>query len=469
MSEVTIPYRFKVLGNTAANLAADPGIPKERELVVEIDTGRMKLGDGSTGYAMLPYMGWGNVDFTGLADKKLMAWNASGSKFIPVFLDAVDVTYGAGTVDEALDDLFDDIADAVEEAPIDGKQYGRKDGAWTEITGGGGGGGGGALEFVGSAEVTGAAATSLTISGLDLDADGIYIVEVALENTTASTASIAWTYNADTTAGNYRVQFISGNGTVAGARVSNAVVTSILANECTTTRARITKDRKGRAVMGLESTYGPPSGIIHQFFGHYWSTVANVTSITLTSSVASALAVGSNIKIWKLTETAGSSGGMSFVKTVTVAGSASSSIVVDELDLDSDQQYVVEVVFGNALSSSVDVNLTYNADTTDTNYRYQTLISNGSSTGSGRANLSYCGITAAASNNSIATITIKKDFNGKPSANTVSRENSDANIAMRTTQHMWTPAATNVASFTLTTSSANAFAVGSYVKVFKIT
>jgi hypothetical protein len=139
MSDVVIPYRFKVLGNTAANLAADTGIAKERELVVEIDTGRMKLGDGSTGYTTLPYVGWGHADFTNLADKKLMSWNASGSKFVPVFLDAVDISYGTGTVDQALDDLIDDMGDTVEEAPIDGKRYGRKDGAWSEITGGGGG------------------------------------------------------------------------------------------------------------------------------------------------------------------------------------------------------------------------------------------------------------------------------------------------------------------------------------------
>lgn len=111
MSDVVIPYRFKGLGNTAANLAADTGIAKEREIVVEIDTGRMKVGDGSTGYPLLPYVGWGKADFTGLADGKTMVWNASGGKFVP--------------------------GSAFPEAPADGKTYGRKDAAWAEVTSGG--------------------------------------------------------------------------------------------------------------------------------------------------------------------------------------------------------------------------------------------------------------------------------------------------------------------------------------------
>lgn len=55
--DVTIPYRFKVLANTAAALAADPGIPRERELVFETDTGFFKIGNGSTAYNSLPYAG----------------------------------------------------------------------------------------------------------------------------------------------------------------------------------------------------------------------------------------------------------------------------------------------------------------------------------------------------------------------------------------------------------------------------
>lgn len=63
MSDVVIPgydvedLRFLVRGGTAANLAVVNEIPFVRELVVERDTLRMKLGDGVTHYNDLPYVG----------------------------------------------------------------------------------------------------------------------------------------------------------------------------------------------------------------------------------------------------------------------------------------------------------------------------------------------------------------------------------------------------------------------------
>lgn len=59
---VTIPgytvedLRFLVRGGTAANLAAVNETPFVRELVVERDTLKMKLGDGVTAYNSLPYI-----------------------------------------------------------------------------------------------------------------------------------------------------------------------------------------------------------------------------------------------------------------------------------------------------------------------------------------------------------------------------------------------------------------------------
>lgn len=50
-------YRFLVRGGTAAALAALNEIPLARELIVETDTGKSKLGDGATHYNDLPYFG----------------------------------------------------------------------------------------------------------------------------------------------------------------------------------------------------------------------------------------------------------------------------------------------------------------------------------------------------------------------------------------------------------------------------
>ena len=56
MATETIHYRFLVRGGTAANLATVNEVPKARELVVETDTRKLKLGDGVTPYNDLEYI-----------------------------------------------------------------------------------------------------------------------------------------------------------------------------------------------------------------------------------------------------------------------------------------------------------------------------------------------------------------------------------------------------------------------------
>ena len=54
---------YRLRGGTAAEgETADP-VLREREPGVEYDTGRMKIGDGVTNYAELPYVGDHVLDF----------------------------------------------------------------------------------------------------------------------------------------------------------------------------------------------------------------------------------------------------------------------------------------------------------------------------------------------------------------------------------------------------------------------
>ncbi|ASK91042.1 hypothetical protein KWH04_01210 [Xanthomonas campestris pv. trichodesmae] len=56
MTYVYEQLRFLVRGGTAANLATVNEVPLVRELVIERDTRKMKLGDGVTAYNALPYI-----------------------------------------------------------------------------------------------------------------------------------------------------------------------------------------------------------------------------------------------------------------------------------------------------------------------------------------------------------------------------------------------------------------------------
>lgn len=82
MSDVIISQRWLARGGTAADLAAVNETPKNRELILETDTGRLKRGDGVTPYNGLAYIGPGEIDFSGVGDTKVLAWDAANSRFV---------------------------------------------------------------------------------------------------------------------------------------------------------------------------------------------------------------------------------------------------------------------------------------------------------------------------------------------------------------------------------------------------
>lgn len=55
MTSLTIPYRFQIRGGTAAAMATANETYLDRELVIETDTGKGKIGDGVTPYNDLEY------------------------------------------------------------------------------------------------------------------------------------------------------------------------------------------------------------------------------------------------------------------------------------------------------------------------------------------------------------------------------------------------------------------------------
>lgn len=84
MAEI-LKYRFLVRGGLAAAIAALNEVPLARELVIETDTLKMKLGDGATPYNSLPYTNEGTSIHTVTAapanslgvDGDYAIWNTS--------------------------------------------------------------------------------------------------------------------------------------------------------------------------------------------------------------------------------------------------------------------------------------------------------------------------------------------------------------------------------------------------------
>lgn len=107
MAGETIRYRFRTRRASAATWASLNDVLLDGEIGYEKDTGRYKTGDGVTAWNALNYNGLGQVDFDGLQDGDVLIWNDSQGIWEP--------------------------GQAIEEAPKDGKIYGRKDGGWVEI------------------------------------------------------------------------------------------------------------------------------------------------------------------------------------------------------------------------------------------------------------------------------------------------------------------------------------------------
>lgn len=172
-----------------------------------------------------------------------------------------------------------------------------------------GGGSGGGLSFVGSATVSGAAATTLTLSGLDLDTDGRYLIFYAFKNATTSTATISLYYNSDTTATNYQRQTADFSGSTPTIQQANDA--GVLGLQSTTGGVNgdnngyffIANDVSARPrLVNIQSRDGT-TGLRVQLVSHYWKTSgANVTGITFSSSVASAFAIGSTAQLWKMAQ-----------------------------------------------------------------------------------------------------------------------------------------------------------------------
>lgn len=160
--------------------------------------------------------------------------------------------------------------------------------------------GGGAMTLIGAQTVTGAAATSITFTGLDLATDGTYIVEAAIKNDTATNGYVNLFYNGDTTVSNYDVQFTSGAGTsTASARKDDANCAHLYSSSTTNISIEISRDIDGKASAIFRSREGTSAALVSRWGVHMQVTAANVTSLAIATEVASALAIGSYVKIWK--------------------------------------------------------------------------------------------------------------------------------------------------------------------------
>lgn len=287
MSDVVIDYRFKLRRGTAARLALVNEVPKAGELIVETDTFLFKLGDGVTAYNSLSYISPKLTQGQILARTSATAGVAQAASLSQI-LDFI----GSATAGDLL--YRGSSAWARLPASSDGNVLTMSGGLPVWATSGTGGG---AVSYLTSATVTGSAATTLSVTGLDLTTDQEYLVSILYKNASASTSSINLYFNGDTTDANYKRAGMSSSATF----TSNAPLlgsTTAGGSDYWTGALRMEINSRP-AFFGSAYKYTTTPALAGQSQAIYWATANNLTQITVSSSVASGLAIGTNITVYK--------------------------------------------------------------------------------------------------------------------------------------------------------------------------
>lgn len=159
---------------------------------------------------------------------------------------------------------------------------------------------GGAGSLLASYTVAGSAVTSIDFTGLDITTHKSYRIEAELSNATADAAEISLFINNDTTTTDYYSQWASDiDTTQAAARVNKPEFAELPASSGVSSVGYVKKTGGYASYQGnnLQST---GSGVKSTRAAiSKTATVTNITQLTFTSSVASSIAVGSTIRIYR--------------------------------------------------------------------------------------------------------------------------------------------------------------------------
>jgi len=169
-----------------------------------------------------------------------------------------------------------------------------------------GGGAGGALVAL-PGVVAGSASTTLTVTGLDLNTDGMYLLFFSFKNASVgSSSSHSFYVNSDTTPGHYSCQRLAGSASTAAATSSSISLFSIMPAGLlsgVSGFAMVVKDPTGAVScysFGMQNQAGT-SAFDVRMCGTLWTAGgANLTQFIISSSVANSFDTGSWVYPFKV-------------------------------------------------------------------------------------------------------------------------------------------------------------------------
>ena len=150
-------------------------------------------------------------------------------------------------------------------------------------------------------EVTGAAVTSINFAGLNINTHKSYRVEIDLNNAIASDLTLYMFVNDDTVETNYYNQYLTINNTIITCgRTNTPMMSYSLASRSSFAVGTLVRDAKGyvRCLTNINRDATNLITISTVAWARY-SSVPNITKITLTASVANSIGIGSKVRIYR--------------------------------------------------------------------------------------------------------------------------------------------------------------------------
>jgi len=147
-----------------------------------------------------------------------------------------------------------------------------------------------------------AAATSIALTGLDINSDGAYRIHIWGKNALNSARFLYLYVNADTTATNYYVQFVRGDGAVDGGRENSPKIVYASNLEMFSCTVDVFRTPDGYIHAHYYNGFGLAGSDIGWKTGSVASqaTHANVTTLTITADAADMMGIGTKYAIYKI-------------------------------------------------------------------------------------------------------------------------------------------------------------------------
>jgi len=158
----------------------------------------------------------------------------------------------------------------------------------------------GAKSLLAEFEVTSAAVQTIDFSGLDIGTHKSYRIEIDIINAVASSANISLYANGDTVSTNYWRQIISVSGAgTSGIRNQDAIISNVAASSKGKIVGNVSLNDS--IVMGtFQAATDIDANIqLRNTVFNKIATITNLTSLTISSSVAASLGIGTKVRIYR--------------------------------------------------------------------------------------------------------------------------------------------------------------------------